>query len=270
MFVGRPFMPIEAHLCEDDMDCGGLSSRHLGEVDTGDPVEMGAEIKGGFVAVRLPMGRRRWGQGVGFRINQGLKGGEDALDFLIAGRDLLLGKVIQREGLFECEEMFGPVISLQRFGNGVLAGLNTIVAIRGSKFRITFSRHNGADNAHPRHAGHITHHVVQVEIHVIQRLVHVLNMLDRHPDEIVSMAEQTAELTHVLRRTKRRCEQAVTMQPLEPSTIKAIRLRAARDILDVARIDQGDGESAGLETLKQWNPVHPSGFHGDCGDTTGR
>jgi len=95
-------------------------------------------------------------------------------------------------------------------------------------------------------------------------------MLARHPDEMVSMAEQTAELTHVLRRTKRRCEQAVTLQPLQPSTIKAIRFRAARDMLDVARIDQGDGESAGLETLKQWNPVHPSGFHGDCGDTTGR
>ena len=49
-----------------------------------------------------------------------------------------------------------------------------------------------------------TNDVVQVEIHLIQRLLHVLNMLDRHLDEIVSMAEETAELADVLRRAKRR------------------------------------------------------------------
>jgi hypothetical protein len=60
MFVGRPLMPIEAHLCEDDMDRRGLEPRHLCEVDAGDPVEMGPEIKGGFVALGAPMrGRRR-------------------------------------------------------------------------------------------------------------------------------------------------------------------------------------------------------------------
>jgi hypothetical protein len=60
MLVGRPFMPIEAHLCEDDMDRGGLSPRHLREVDAGDPVEMGSQIKGGFVSLGASMrGRRR-------------------------------------------------------------------------------------------------------------------------------------------------------------------------------------------------------------------
>ena len=60
MLVGRPLMPIEAHLGEDDMDRWGLSPRHLGEVDAGDPGERGPEIKGGFVAWRAPMrGSRR-------------------------------------------------------------------------------------------------------------------------------------------------------------------------------------------------------------------
>ena len=60
MLVGRPLMPIEAHLGEDDRDRWGLSPRHVGEVDAGDPVERGPESKGGFVALRAPMrGSRR-------------------------------------------------------------------------------------------------------------------------------------------------------------------------------------------------------------------
>ncbi len=60
MFVCRPCMPIEAHLSEDDMDRWGLSPRHWREVDAGDPVEMGPEIKGRFVSLGAPLrGRRR-------------------------------------------------------------------------------------------------------------------------------------------------------------------------------------------------------------------
>jgi len=138
------------------------------------------------------------------RIDEGVKGVEDALNFLITGRDLVLGTIIELEGLGEGENMFGPVIPLQRFGNGVLARFNAIVAILGSGLRIAFPRDNSADNAYPRHAGHITHHVVQVEMHLIQRLVHVLNVLDRHLDQMLPMAEETTEPANVLRRAKRR------------------------------------------------------------------
>ena len=70
-FVGRACMPMEAYFCEDDRDRGGLSPRHWGEVAAGDAVERGPEVKGRFVALRLPM-RRRWGrQGRGGRIEEG-------------------------------------------------------------------------------------------------------------------------------------------------------------------------------------------------------
>ena len=60
MLVGRPCMPIEAHLGEDNMDRGSLQPRHWCEVDAGAPVEMGPESKGGFVALRAPRrGSRR-------------------------------------------------------------------------------------------------------------------------------------------------------------------------------------------------------------------
>ena len=53
-------MHIEAHLGEAAVDRWGLEPRHLREVDAGDPVEMGPEIKGRCVSLGAPMrGRRR-------------------------------------------------------------------------------------------------------------------------------------------------------------------------------------------------------------------
>jgi hypothetical protein len=95
-------------------------------------------------------------------------------------------------------------------------------------------------------------------------------MLDQPLDQIVAMAQETPELAHVLGGTKRGCKQAITMELLQPSTIKAIRFGASRDILDVAGVDQSNLKAAGLKNLKEWNPVHARRFHHDRGDPTGR
>ena len=131
MLLCGPFMHIEADLGEDDMDRWGLSPRYVREIDAGDPVEMGPESKGGCVSLGAPMRGRRRGEGMLLRIDEGIKGVEDALDFLIAGRNVLLGEIIERKGLGKCEDMFGAVIPLEGLGNSVLAGLNAIVPIRG-------------------------------------------------------------------------------------------------------------------------------------------
>jgi len=65
------------------------------------------------------------------RIDEGIEGGEDALHFLIAGRDVLLSKIRAREGLGEGAHLFGAVIPLQRFGTDILARLQARVPIRG-------------------------------------------------------------------------------------------------------------------------------------------
>jgi hypothetical protein len=98
----------------------------------------------------------------------------------------------------------------------------------------------------------------------------MLNMLDRHLKQIVPMAEETAELADGLRRSKRRRQQPIRMQLLEPPTIEAIRFRTPRDIFDVAGIDESNLKASGLEDLKQGNPVHPGGCHHDGGNPTGR
>jgi hypothetical protein len=126
-----------------------------------------------------------------------------------------------------------------------------------------------AENTHARHACHITHHVMQVKIHLIQGLLHMLNMLDHHLEQIVAMAEETPELTNVLGRTKRWRQQPITMELLQPSTIKAIGFWASRDILDVAGVDQGHLKATSLKNLKQRNPVYARRFHHDRRDPTG-
>ena len=270
MLVSRPCMPIEAHLGEDDVDRWGLEPRYVREVDTGDPVQRGAESKSRFVALGVPMGGRRWGERVLVGLNLGSQGSEDALDVLIAGRDLLLGKVLECEGWGEREEMLGAVIPLQRFGHGVGTGLNPIVPILGEGPRVALPSDKRAENAQACHPGHITHDLVQVESHLIQRLLHRLHRLDGHPDQLCPMAEQPAELAHVLRRPKRRCQQAIRRQLLEPSTVEALRLRAPRHIFDMARIDEGNRKASGLQNLKERDPVYPSGFHHDGRHPTGR
>ena len=144
-------------------------------------------------------------------IDLGIQGAEDALDFLIAGGDVLLGKVIEGQRLGEREKMFRPVIALERFGNGLWTGCDAVVPILREGMGVALASDDRAEKTHARHAGHITHHVMQVKIHLIQGLLHLLHMLDHHPEQIVAMAEETPELTKVRGRTKRGCKQPITL-----------------------------------------------------------
>ena len=269
MLVCGPWMPLEADLCTDARDRWGLSPRPVREIDAGDPGERGPEITGGCVSLGAPMRGRRRGEGMLLRIDEGITGVADALDVLIAGHHVLLGALRERQGWGACADLCGAVIPLQGFGHGVRAGLHARVPRRGEDLRSAFPSHHRADHAPPRHACHVTHHVVQGEMHVLQRLVQVLHRLDGHLEQSVPMAEETAEPAQVLRRTARRRQQAITRQSLPPWTIAALRCRAARDMRDVAGMDQGDRTPASLEDLQPWHPLHTRGFHGHRRDTTG-
>ena len=87
------------------------------------------------------------------------------LDVLSAERAWLLGKIRECKGWGEGENRCSAVIALQRLGQGILAGLNARVPLQGEGPRIAFSSHHGVDHAQARHAGNITHHVVQVAMH---------------------------------------------------------------------------------------------------------
>ena len=101
-------------------------------------------------------------------IDQGISGAEAALHVLIAGRHVLRGKVIECKRLGECEALFGAVITLQCFGNGLFTGCDAIVPRCGSGPRGALPRDDSTDKTHARHSGKITHPMVQGEMHLLQ------------------------------------------------------------------------------------------------------
>ncbi len=112
MFLGRTCRPLEAHLGAAAMERRGLSPRHVGEVDTGEPSEMGP--------------------GLGGRIDAGRTRAEDALDCLIAVGEVLLGKVRERQRWGTRAKMCRPVIPRERFGHGLGTGCDAVVPRRRS------------------------------------------------------------------------------------------------------------------------------------------
>jgi hypothetical protein len=184
------------------MERRGLEPRHWREVDAGDPRERGAEGKGRCVAWRLPMRGRRWGQGLGGRIDAGRNRAADALDVLIAVGDGRRGNVIERQRWGERAKMLRPVIPLARFGHGLWTGCDAVVPLRRSGLGGALARDERAEHTQARHACHRTHHGMPVKRHLIQGLVHVLHRLDSHLEQRVAMAEETPERTQGLGRTQ--------------------------------------------------------------------
>jgi len=126
MFLWRPCRHMEPYRGEENMHRRGLSPWHVGEVDAGEPGEMGAEGKGRFVAVRLPR-RRRGRPGMGGRIKAGRKRAEDAFACLIAVGAVPRGKVIERQRWGERAKMVRPVSPCKRCGDGRWPGFDAVV-----------------------------------------------------------------------------------------------------------------------------------------------
>ena len=137
---------------------------------------------------------------MGIKSNQGRKGAEDTFDFLLAGRNVLLGTLRECKGLGERADRLRSLLPLERFAHDVRTGCDAIVSIRCEGPRVALASNARAEHAEACHAWHLTYHMVQVQIHVVPRLVQVLNMFDRPLAQMVAMAQETAELADVLRR----------------------------------------------------------------------
>jgi hypothetical protein len=108
---------------------------------------------------------------------------------------------------------------------------------------------------------------VQEQIHLLQGLLHVLNMHAGRLGEHLSLPQVAAQHTEVIGWPKGSGQQTKGMQLLNPLTIEYIGL-AARDILNVPRIDQLYFEASTIKQLEERYPVNPGRFHGHCGDAT--
>ena len=114
----------------------------------------------------------------------------------------MLVELIELKALSERKEMFLPVVSLQRFGNGLDAALDTRVSHLGELKRIAFAIEDGTDNPHAGGSGDIADDFVQLDVHLGKGFLHVLNMGTGVADESVPLPPVTAQHTDIVFRAK--------------------------------------------------------------------
>jgi hypothetical protein len=166
--------------------------------------------------------------------------------------------------------MCRPVIPLNGLRHGLWTGWHAGVPTRRSGGGVVLASDDRAEQAHARHACDIAQHVMPGKRPLIQGRWPVLTLLGDPPEAMVAMAQETSELTQRLGRTQRRGTHALTRELWPPATITAIGLRASRDMLDVAGVDQGHRKATRLTPVQQRHPGDACRCHHHCGAPTGR
>ena len=153
-------------------------------------------------------------------------------------------------------------VALQAFCDLVSGSANAHVLHRGQHLTIALPSDNGAQNLLPRLTDHVRDDVGQLDVHLRERLLHALHLPALASQKHPALAPQRAQHTNFFARTKRATKQSVGHELLQPLAVQHIGF-AARDIFDVARIDQKYFETARFQKLEQRDPVHARGFHRD-------
>ena len=96
-----------------------------------------------------------------------------------------------------------------------------------------------------------------------ERFLHPLDVGARRLDEGLPMAQIRAQRDDPVVGPKAPAEQADAVELAQPLAIRHVAL-AARDILDVARVDEEHLEAARLEELVDRDPIHARRFHRDA------
>lgn len=90
--------------------------------------------------------------------------------------------------------------------------------------------------------------------------MHLLDVLGSDLDQPFAMTPEESQHTDLIWRSKACLQQSDRVQVLNPLTIGNVAL-APWNVFHMARIYQEYFEALGLEELKNWNPVNPSGLH---------
>jgi len=233
----------------------GLQAIYPGQVNARHLVEVLPQVELGRMAARLAgrtLGRRQrlFGQ-----VHLGLEGGISLFQFDIARPDLLPEKVIRLQGLPQHKHVLRLVVAAQRLGDLVFA-LGTVgVAMAGQLVRVALAHHDVADDLHPRLARDVADHIRQLDVHLLQGLLHVLDLSCARLDHAVAMSYQRAHCANVFGRTEGGAQQPIRVQLLYPLAIQNVGL-FARNVLEVARVDQIDFKPALLQHLTRTHLRH--------------
>jgi hypothetical protein len=192
-----------------------------------------------------------------------------SLDLGVALGQLGADEVERIQRLLECEQVLGAPVALQAFGDLLVAGVDARVLHRRQYLAITLAGHDGTQDFLAGLAHHVGDDIGELDVHLRECLLHVLHMAALASKQHAALAPQRAQHADGVGGSKCAAEQAIGHELLQPLAVQHVGL-AARDVLDVAGVDQHDGEAARFQKLEQRDPVHAGRLHRHRVHTTGR
>jgi hypothetical protein len=184
----RPAPHVRSDLRDEAERLVGSNPVDLGEVRTGKPMEMTADVEARLLASRLSFGAA-WGQR-GSRVLR-LRGKrlEMALD-----RGVALGQhalIILEEGevLLEGEDVLGAVVARQCRHELLRGGMAAWITVKNELLRIGSSVHDVVQDRQTRGARDVGDDLGKLHIHLDQRLLHPLDRAAHLGHQRIAMAD---------------------------------------------------------------------------------
>ena len=165
------------------------------------------------------------------------------IDLTVALGELCADEIEHIQRLLERKQMLCAPVALQAFCDLVSGSTNAHILHRGQHLTIALPGDNGAQNFLPRLADHVRDDVGELDVHLRDRLLHALHMRALASQKHPALAPQRAQYANGFGRAKCAAKQTVGHKLLQSLAVQHIRL-AARDILNVTRIDQKYFETA--------------------------
>ena len=130
---------------------------------------------------------------------------------------------------------------------------------------VTFTVENGANDEHAGLTSDVSEDGGEFDVHQLESLLDMLDMSGAIFDENVPLADEGPEGADLWGGDERAAQEAIGVELLDPLAIEDIGL-LARDILNVAGIDDENLKTVLFEDFKGRDPVDAGGFHCDGSD----
>ena len=263
--LGRKLRPQFAQQHQGGRTC---NAGHLGQVHPEHAVTFRPRVELPLVALRLLVAGLGGGQRCGSHLHPGSEGLEQRGDLFVAFRDEGLVRLPERVGLLQREEVFHPPVAPQTFRDDIAAGFDAMILERGERLRIAFAFEDGLQDGLAGDTGQVADDVLELHVHLRERLVQVAHATAGPAHQRITMPQQRTHGADLSGRPEAATQQAHTVEVLQPLAVLHIGL-ATRQIFAMARVDQTDFQSGGLEDLKKRNLIDAGGLHRHGGDAAG-
>lgn len=124
---------------------------------------------------------------------------------------------------------------------------------------VALASDDGADDGLSGLAHHVADHLGQLDVHLDERFLHALHPAGLLGEQNLALTRHRADHAYIGAGAKRRAQQPVAHQPLQPLAVLHVAL-APGDVLDLASINQPDLQASLLEHFVHRDPVHPGGL----------